>query len=30
MSHRLNPVDDLSGETGVRMAEDILASVRVD
>lgn len=30
MSHRLNPVDDLSGETGVRMAEDILAAVRVD
>jgi MoxR-like ATPase len=30
MSHRLNPVDDLSGETGVRMAEDVLASVRVD
>lgn len=30
MSHRLNPVDDLAGETGVRIAEDILASVRVD
>ncbi len=30
MSHRLNPADDLAGETGVRMAEDILASVRVD
>jgi MoxR-like ATPase len=30
MSHRLNPVDDLSGETGLRMAEDVLASVRVD
>ena len=30
MSHRLNPVDDLSGETGTRWAEDILASVRVD
>ncbi len=30
MSHRLNPVDDLGGETGVRIAEDILASVRVD
>lgn len=30
MSHRLNPSDDLSGETGVRRAEDILASVRVD
>ena len=30
MSHRLNPVDDLSGETGTRWAEDILASVRVE
>lgn len=30
MSHRLNPVDDLSGETGTRLAEDIIASVRVD
>jgi MoxR-like ATPase len=30
MSHRLNPVDDLSGETGTRLAEDILHSVRVD
>ncbi len=30
MSHRLNPVDDVAGETGVRIAEDILASVRVD
>jgi MoxR-like ATPase len=30
MSHRLNPVDDLAGETGLRIAEDILASVRVD
>lgn len=30
MSHRLNPVDDLTGETGARWAEDIVASVRVD
>jgi MoxR-like ATPase len=30
MSHRLNPVDDLTGETGLRLAEDILSSVRVD
>lgn len=30
MSHRLNPVEDLTGETGTRLAEDILASVRVD
>ncbi|HVK61535.1 MAG TPA: MoxR family ATPase [Bdellovibrionales bacterium] len=30
MSHRLNPVDDLTGETGLRMAEDIVSSVRVD
>lgn len=30
MSHRLNPVDDLSGDTGTRWAEDILASVRVE
>ena len=30
MSHRLNPVDDLSGETGVRWAEDIVASCKVD
>lgn len=30
MSHRLNPTDDLSGATGLRIAEDILASVRVD
>ena len=30
MSHRLNPVDDLSGDTGTRWAEEILASVRVD
>lgn len=30
MSHRLNPSDDLTGETGTRLAEDIMASVRVD
>ena len=30
MSHRLNPTDDLSGEAGTRLAEEILASVRVD
>ncbi|MES2855805.1 MAG: MoxR family ATPase [Bdellovibrionota bacterium] len=30
MSHRLNPVDDLTGETGLRLAEDIVSSVRVD
>jgi len=30
MSHRLNPAEDLSGESGKRMAEDLLASVRVD
>lgn len=30
MAHRLNPVEDLSGETGTRLAEEILASVRVD
>ncbi len=30
MSHRLNPVEDLSGETGKKLAEDILAGVRVD
>jgi len=30
MSHRLNPVDDLTGETGARWAEDVIASVRVD
>jgi MoxR-like ATPase len=30
MSHRLNPADDLAGETGVRIAEDVIASVRVD
>jgi MoxR-like ATPase len=30
MSHRLNPVDDLSGETGTRWAEDVIAMVRVD
>ncbi len=30
MSHRLNPVEDLSGETGKNLAEDIVAKVRVD
>lgn len=30
MSHRLNPVEDLSGETGKKLAEEILATVRVD
>lgn len=30
MSHRLNPSDDLSGDTGTRLAEDAIASVRVD
>ena len=30
LSHRLNPSDDLSGETGTRLAEDVLASVRLD
>ena len=30
MSHRLNPVDDLSGATGARWAEDVVAAVRVD
>lgn len=30
MSHRLNPVDDLTGETGTRIAEDIVSAVRVD
>jgi MoxR-like ATPase len=30
MSHRLNPVDDLTGETGIRWAEDVVAAVRVD
>jgi MoxR-like ATPase len=30
MSHRLNPVEDLSGESGKRTAEDLLSSVRVD
>lgn len=30
MSHRLNPVEDLTGETGKKLAEDILATVRVD
>jgi MoxR-like ATPase len=30
MGHRLNPIEDPSGETGQRVAEDILLSVRVD
>jgi MoxR-like ATPase len=30
MSHRLNPMDDASGESGTRIAEDLLSSVRVD
>lgn len=30
MSHRLNPADDLSGDTGTRWAEDALAAVKVD
>jgi len=30
MSHRLNPTDDISGDTGTRMAEDVIAVVRVD
>lgn len=30
MSHRLNPADDLSGETGTQWAKDILSTVRVD
>jgi MoxR-like ATPase len=30
MSHRLNPVEDLTGDTGTRWAEDVLAAVRVD
>lgn len=30
MAHRLNPSEDLTGETGSRLAEEILASVRVD
>lgn len=30
MSHRLNPSDDFSGETGKRLAEDIVLQVRVD
>ena len=30
LSHRLNPNDDVAGETGTRWAEDIVASVRVD
>jgi MoxR-like ATPase len=30
MSHRLNPPDDLTGDTGTRWAEDALAAVKVD
>ncbi len=30
MSHRLNPNDDLTGDTGTRWSEDVLAAVRVD
>lgn len=30
MSHRLNPAEDLSGESGARWAEDAVAAVRVD
>lgn len=30
MSHRLNPVDDPSGQTGLNMAEETLAKVNVD
>ncbi len=30
MSHRLNPTDDITGDTGTRMAEDVIAAVRVD
>jgi MoxR-like ATPase len=30
MSHRLNPTEDLTGETGLRSAKEILSSVRVD
>ncbi len=30
MSHRLNPVEDLTGETGKRLADEILSNVRVD
>ncbi len=30
MSHRLNPVDDLSGESGKQLANDLLSTVRVD
>jgi MoxR-like ATPase len=30
MSHRLNPVDDLTGLTGARWAEDVIAAIRVD
>lgn len=30
MSHRLNPVEDLTGATGARRAEEILSTTRVD
>lgn len=30
MSHRLNPVEDLSGETGKKLADDLLLAVKVD
>lgn len=30
MSHRLNPSDDFSGESGKRLSEDIVLQVRVD
>jgi MoxR-like ATPase len=30
MSHRLNPTDDITGDTGTRIAEDVIAAVRVD
>lgn len=30
MSHRLNPVEDMSGESGVRRANEIISQVRVD
>ena len=30
MNHRLNPVEDVTGETGLKLAQDIISSVRVD
>ena len=30
MAHRLNPVDDASGDTGIRIVEEILANTRVE